>query len=132
MVHQSLARKQIFRHDGRQKGNELTIRYASGLTKESVLLSRTKDLLRVAMEDCEDVTELRLVNGTWITDECEPVQVTYAWDRDPAPEVTEADCICPSDLAARLVRLLYVAEEEEPKPQAAPLTRSATASPLVF
>ena len=106
----------------------MTIRYASGLTKESVLLSRTKDLLRVAMEDCDDVTELRLVNGTWITDECEPVQVTYAWDRDPAPAVTEADCICPSDLAARLVRLLYVAEEEEPKP----LSRSASVSPLVF
>jgi hypothetical protein len=108
----------------------LTIRYANGLTKDSVLLSRTKDLLRVAIEGCDDVTELRQVNGTWITDECEPVQVTYAWDRDPAPEVTEADCICPSELASRLVRLLYVAEEEGPEP--APLSRSATVSPLIF
>ena len=109
----------------------MTIRYTNGLTKDSVLLSRTKDLLRIAIEGCDDVTELRLVNNTWITDECEPVQVTYAWDRDPAPEVTEADCICPSELAAQLVRLLYVAEEEAPKTLSAAASGSDVISPLV-
>ncbi len=92
----------------------MTIRYTNGITKESVLLSRTKELLRVAIEDCDDVTELRLLNGVWVTDDCDPVQVTFAWEREPAREVAEAECICPPDVAARLLRLLFVEEEEPP------------------
>jgi hypothetical protein len=109
----------------------LTIRYANGLTKESILLSRTKDSLRVAIQGCDDVTELRQVNGTWITDECEPVQVTFAWQQDPTPETTEADCICPSEFAARLIHVLYVAEEEDPKPLTSALSLKELLSPLV-
>lgn len=93
----------------------LTIRYTKGITKESVLLSRTKELLRVAIEDCDDVTELRLLNGVWVTEDCEPVQVTFAWEREPTPELTEAECICPPDVAGRLLRLLFVEEEELPE-----------------
>ncbi len=109
----------------------MTIRYRDGLTKESVLLSRSKDALRVAIEGCEDVTELHQINGVWVTDECEPVQVSFAWDRDPAPEVNEAECICAPDVAARLIHLLYVGEEEVPKPSPAPLVLAAGASPLL-
>lgn len=109
----------------------MTIRYASGLTKESVLLSRANDLLRVAIEGCDDVTELRRVNGVWITDDCEPVQVSFAWDRDPAPEIAEADCICPPDVAARLIRMLYVSEEEESEPPAATATVQAAIAPTI-
>lgn len=90
----------------------MTIRYANGLTKESVLLSRTQNSLRVAIEGCDDVTEIHQVNGTWVTDECEPVQVTFAWEFNPAAEVTEADCICPPEIAASLIRLLYHPEDE--------------------
>ena len=113
------------------KEKPLTIRFTNGLTKESVLLSRSHDLLRVAIEGCDDVTELRRINGVWITDECEPVQVSFAWDRDPAPKVTEADCICDPQVAARLIRLLYVGEEEEPKASPAPVVIAAGASRLI-
>jgi hypothetical protein len=101
----------------------LTIRYTNGITKESVLLSRTKELLRVAIEGGDDVTELRLLNGIWVTEDCEPVQVTFAWEREPAPEVTEAECICPPDVAARLLHLLFV--EEESLPEAPPALSAA-------
>ena len=109
----------------------MTIRFTDGLTKESVLLSRSQELLRVAIEGCDDVTELRRVNGVWVTDDCEPVQVSFAWDRDPAPEVTEAECICAPEVAARLIRLLYVGEEEEPKAPPAPVVIAAGASRLI-
>ncbi len=97
----------------------MTIRYANGLTKDSILLSRTRELLRIAIEGCDDVTELRRVNGVWVTDECDPVQVSFAWEREPAPEVTEAECICPPEVAAKLIRLLYVADEPDSRPLSA-------------
>jgi hypothetical protein len=110
---------------------QLTIRYANGLTKDSVLLSRTAEYLRVAIEGCDDVVELRRVNGVWITDECDPVQVSFAWERDPAPEVTEADCICPPQVAASLIRLLYIANEQDSQPLPAASAPPEAIAPLI-
>lgn len=110
---------------------KMTIRYANGTIKESVLLSRAADSLRVAIEGCDDVTELRRINGVWVTDQCEPVYVAFAWEREPATEVTEADCICAPEVAARLIHLLYVAEEEAPKVSPAPAVQVAGASTLI-
>jgi hypothetical protein len=92
----------------------MNIRFSNGTTRHAALLTRTQETLRIAMEGDEDVTGLRLVNGTWVTDDCEPVQVEFAWESPRRPEVTEADCICPPELALRLVRLLYTTSEEAP------------------
>ena len=37
--------------------------------------------MRAAVRGSEDLVELTQVNGTWITDDCEPVQVTFEWQR---------------------------------------------------
>ena len=61
-----------------KRGN-MTIRYNNGHTLEAVLLSRTATTMRIALQGTEDVLELQNINGAWITDECEPVNVDYAW-----------------------------------------------------
>jgi hypothetical protein len=86
----------------------MTITYAKGNAVEAVLLTRTGDMIRAIIQGAEDVTELRNVNGTWVSDDCEPVRIAFAWEkRDQRPPVTEADCYCSRELADRLISLLY-------------------------
>jgi hypothetical protein len=62
------------------------------------------------------------------------VRVEFAWDAPSRRgEVTEADCICPPELAARLVQLLYTGSEETPEAPLAerPLHYAAGACPLI-
>lgn len=91
----------------------MTIRYNNGRELEAVLLSKTEDSMRIALQGYEDVLTLKQINGTWITDECEPVQVEFAWRRHSLlDEISEDECICSPDLAARLLRLLFAGENE--------------------
>jgi hypothetical protein len=112
----------------------MTIRYANGYLVEAVLLSRGENRLRVAPQGSEDVLELNLVNGTWVTDECEPVQVGFAWDRVAEAPAPEEDFICPPELAARLLRMLFHVEDSEcaDAPAAAPARASGlNSTPIV-
>jgi hypothetical protein len=91
----------------------MTIRYSNGQAFEAVLLSQTEESMRIAIEGSEDVLELSRVGGAWISEECEPVQVEYAWTRLPgAVDVREEDCVCSPELAARLLHLLFSGENE--------------------
>ncbi len=102
----------------------MTIRYVNGQILEAVLLSRTETTMRVAIPGCDDSLELSQIHGTWVAEDCEPVRVEFSWTRyGAAQEVTEADCICPDELAARLIHLLY-AGGEETLDAYAPLTRN--------
>ena len=105
----------------------MTIRYSNGQALEAALLSRTENSMRVAIQGSNDVEELNRINGTWVSDECEPVQVEFAWARrGPVEQVTEADCICPHELAARILHVLFGGENEpEPKTVAAGFTAQA-------
>ena len=102
----------------------MNIRYSDGTKREAVLLGRSAKVLRVAIRGSEDATELAMVNGTWVTDDCEPVHVEYAWEAPTSQTpVTEADCICPPELAYRLIRILYSQEEE--------MEQAASACPVI-
>lgn len=91
----------------------MNIRYTNGQNFEAVLLSRTETTMRAAIEGHDDIVALTLVNGVWVSDECEPVQVDFAWTRNAgAASVTEDECICSRDLAAHLIHLLYAGDEE--------------------
>jgi hypothetical protein len=101
----------------------MTIRYMNGSIYEAVLLSHTDTKLRVALRNSDDVLELNQIGGTWVTEDCEPVHVDFAWSRlRPAEPVTETDCICPHELAAHLIHLLYTGEEM-PESKSAPMSR---------
>ena len=92
----------------------MTIAYADGRTLEAVLLARTDNTLRVAVKNADDVLVFSDVNGTWVSEDCEPVRIEFAWQlhsREAA--VAEADCICPKELASRLMHLLFSGSNEE-------------------
>jgi hypothetical protein len=80
---------------------------------DAVLLLRSENMLRIALQGSDDVLELNQIAGMWVTEDCEPVHVDFAWSRlHPAEPVTEADCICSHELAADLIHLLYTGHEE--------------------
>jgi hypothetical protein len=69
--------------------------------------------MRVALQQHDDIVALALVNDVWVSDECEPVKVDFAWERSEGTvEATEEDCICSHDLAAHLIHLLYTGDED--------------------
>jgi len=96
--------------------------YADGSRTEAVLLARTENKIRVALPGSDDPVEFTDVRGTWVSEDCEPVRVQFAWEGKTSEEVlTEADCICSKELAARLLHLLWSGNDEEALKTDAPL-----------
>ena len=62
--------------------------------------------MRVAIQGSDDVLEFTLSNGIWISEDCEPVQVEFAYRADAA-QIREKDCICSHEFAAELIHLLF-------------------------
>lgn len=91
----------------------MTIRYSNGHEFEAALLTQTETQMRIVLQGSEDVLDLQKINGTWITDECEPVHVEFAWTRPSLLDtIAEDECICSPELAARLLHLLFSGENE--------------------
>ena len=87
----------------------MIINYSDGRAVEAVLLTRTEDTLVVAAQGADDVMEISNINETWVSADCEPVAIEFAWQRiDRRPKISEADCQCSPELAARLIRLLFI------------------------
>jgi len=92
----------------------MTIKYSDGKSFEAVLLLRTENTIRLAVEGADDVMELTDINGTWVSDDCEPVFIEFAWQRHAyKPAVDEADCCCSRELAARLIHSLFAPGDED-------------------
>lgn len=92
----------------------MTITYLDGRAVEAVLLSRTDDTIRVAVVGAEDVTQFSNINGTWVSEDCEPARIEFAWhQKGHKPTISEADCCCSHELAARLVHLLFTDSKDE-------------------
>jgi hypothetical protein len=91
----------------------MTIRYADGKAVEGVTLARTANMMRVAVEGCDDAVEFINVHGTWISEDCEPVILEFGPRRKASAMLTEPDCICSRDLAARLIDLLLTDSSED-------------------
>lgn len=107
----------------------MIITYQNGLSLEGIALSRTETTMRVAFRGQEEPVDFSLLNGTWVSEDCEPVTIQSAPPRAPLP-TTEEDCICAPDLAARLIAMLNSDSDEEfDEPRA---TKTATAgAPLL-
>ena len=85
----------------------MTIEFANGSRREAIILSRAGSTMRVVIDGREDVVELTEMSGIWVTDNCEPVRVDFAWKPEPSPfPASESDYICPKDLASKLIRSL--------------------------
>ena len=120
-VHRVLAAARKKLHSGAGGGSEMILTYADGSTTEAVLLARSENKIRVAIPGSDDPVEFTDVHGTWVSEDCEPVRVEFAWQGKTHEEVlTEADCVCSQELAARLIHLLWNGSDEE-ELKAAPL-----------
>lgn len=93
----------------------MIIKFANGKTVEGFLLARNENAMRVALEGSPDAAEFVEVEGTWLAEDLQPVEITFEWQRVSLEKdvLTEAQCICPQDLAAHLVRLLTIDSEKE-------------------
>jgi hypothetical protein len=98
----------------------MTIKYPNGTIIEAVILTRDETSIRAAVQGADDVVQLANVRGAWVTEDLEPVQIQFEWQRrGRKPGVSEADCICPQELAAKLLDLLTKDSgdhERKPKP----------------
>ena len=96
----------------------MTIRYANGTKVEAILLSRDGARMRVAVEGSSDAAEFIQYDSIWISEDCEPARIEFAWQKKTRQElIDEADCVCSGTLAARLLHLLLhggPAEQTEP------------------
>lgn len=85
----------------------MTIRYTSGRAVDGIVLTQTGRSIRVAVPDCEDTVEFTAENGMWFSEDWEPVELEFAWERRASHVVvSEADCICPKGLASVIIQLL--------------------------
>jgi hypothetical protein len=92
----------------------MTIRYSDGRVVEALLLSRGDDTVRLQVKGADDVMEFLNIRGTWVSADCEPVSIEFAWhcdDREPV--VSETDCVCSPELADRLRQLLFTGSSED-------------------
>ena len=86
------------------ENRKVTIRQTNGEMVEGVVLTRTEFKMRVAVKNADDAAVFVWVDGTWISEDCEAVDIEFEWRRHkPREPVTEAECICPKELARRLI-----------------------------
>lgn len=96
----------------------MTIQYSNGTKVEAILLSRDCERMRVAAEGNSDAVEFVQRAGVWISEDCEPVRIEFAWQKKTRRElIDEADCVCSRALAARLIHQLL---NDGPGEQATP------------
>ena len=55
----------------------LLVRNTRGETHAAAILALNGTTMRVALKDTDDVTEYRLVNQTWVGEDCEPVTFEF-------------------------------------------------------
>jgi hypothetical protein len=64
----------------------LRIRYANGAVMQGVLLALGDQKIRVALKGSDDVTEYRLVNQRWVSEDCEIVSMEFGEEEYPFDE----------------------------------------------
>ena len=90
----------------------MTIKYSNGTVLDAILLSHEEHEIRATIAGIGDTQTFKSVNGTWISEDLEPVSVGFAWQRTGTPPAAEKDCLCPKDLAARLIHSLFHGDEQ--------------------
>jgi hypothetical protein len=92
--------------------SNMTITYPDGIALNAVLLSRESNTLRTAVLGEDDARIFILVSGTWISEDCEVVNIEFGWERHGQSNVpTEADCVCSEQFASRLISMLLAGSQ---------------------
>ena len=56
----------------------ILIKYRNGLVLQGIVLSFGDQLMRVAVKDTDDAAEFRMINGVWVSEDCEIVRLEFA------------------------------------------------------
>ena len=56
----------------------ILINYKNGRVLQGIVLSFGDQLMRVAIKDTDDAAEFRLINGFWVSEDCEIVRLEFA------------------------------------------------------
>jgi hypothetical protein len=92
----------------------MTVTYPNRTSLEAIVLSHEEHEIRAIAAGCDDVLVFTRIDGTWISDDEQPVTIEFVWQRQKASRVpSEDDCICSNELAARLIRTLFTGSEPE-------------------
>src|ERR1035438_5654131 len=84
----------------------MTIIYPNGTVRKAFVLSHEEHEIRAAAAGCDDVLVFTRIQGTWISEELEPVTVEFEWQRRVAsPAWSENEYVCPKKLANRLISM---------------------------
>ncbi len=109
MKPQGLAADEPWAHHG-----IVTISYPDGTVLQAIVLSHDEHEIRANVFGCDDVLAFTRIHDRWFSEEIEPVTVTFEWQRDTrAPAPSEDNCVCPKDLAARLIQSLLTGKDEK-------------------
>ena len=85
----------------------MTITYSNGTVLQATLLFHDDYAIRAIVEGRDDALYFTRTSGAWMSEELEPVTLEFEWQRrSAAPVYSEDDCICPEDLASKLVAML--------------------------
>ena len=107
----------------------IKIRYETGEVADAATLSRTESSMRLALAGADDVLALKRISGDWMTEPPAPVIIACASACVPTGAVAEEECICPADLATRLIGMLYAGNPEEESGDPDPSPESKVCAP---
>jgi hypothetical protein len=86
----------------------MTITYPKGTVLRAIVLSHEEHEIRAVAPGCDDVLIFTRANGTWISEELEPVTFEFEWQRRGTPRLFQEDeYICPRALADHLIGRLH-------------------------
>jgi hypothetical protein len=92
----------------------VTITYPDGTVLQAIVLSHEEHAIRAIAAGCDDVLAFTSIHGTWISEEIEAVAIEFEWQRRrTSPAISEDDCVCPKELAARLIQTLLAGGERD-------------------
>jgi hypothetical protein len=86
----------------------MTIHYSNGTLLNALLLSRENHTLRATVPGDDDVRTFILISGgSWISEELDPVNIEFEWQRGEQARVPEeTECVCSQELACSLTSVL--------------------------
>ena len=91
----------------------MTITYPNRTTLEAVVLSHDDNEIRAIAAGADEVLTLMRIHGVWVSEDLEPVAVRFEWERRREIRVySECDYVCPKELAAHLIQMLFDDSEE--------------------
>jgi hypothetical protein len=95
----------------------MTITYPNGTVLKAIVLSHENNEIRAITAGCDDVLVFTYVQVIWTSEDLVPVTLKFEWQQSgEVPTPSEDDCVCPKELAIRLIQKLFGGDQAEAVP----------------